>query len=380
MIIAGKKSKKGGSKSSQEAQEVEELFEEELGSDSDSSGSESEASQKTYKPKQVTRGKELENQIAQRRHYEEARDKVQKKRPKKQSNKRKNPPVTDEELAPVLDSRATSYITQSKTSTATRLASDSDSIASDSDLSDKENMAPGRSKKSAAEKADEKAQKVAAENAALRQELALAKENTATLPENKDETNNVIAWTKRVMFCKYQFAFKPEDVERVTKKIYFKMHDKTRQLELGKHWMQRWIRTYSPVVKKSFSDTRGYRCQELRKVCHNYAREHEDVPTTDMILKCLTGDIDLENKAELDIYLWVWDKCWPAVAMAANWGANIRHHNVMHTAVCPHDNTVSNVRLALIAFYLPRILFPLALILTYSGFASDHSPPFSRPS
>ena len=380
MIIAGKKSKKGGSKSSQEAQEVEELFEEELGSDSDSSGSESEASQKTYKPKQVTRGKELENQIAQRRLYEEARGKVKKKRPKQPSNKRKNPPVTDEELAPVLDSRATSYITQSKTSTATRLASDSDSIASDSDLSDKENMAPARSKKTQADKAEEKAQKVAAENVALRQELALAKENTATLPENKDETNNVIAWTKRVMFCKYQFAFKPEDVERVTKKIYFKMHDKTRQLELGKHWMQRWIRTYSPVVKKGFSDSRGYRSQELRKVCHKYAREHEDLPTTQMIFKCLTGDIDLENKAEFDIYLWVWDKCWPAVAMAANWGPHSRHHHVMHTAVCPHDNTVSNVRLALISFYLPRILFPLALILTYSGFASVLSPPFSRPS
>ena len=349
LIAAGKKSKKGGSKSSQEAQEVEELYDQELASDSDSDSSDSDSEPaQPYKPKEVTRGKELENQIAQRKRYEEARDKVKAKRPKK---KRKTPPVTDEELGPANKSGVTSFITQAKTA---RRASGPDSIASDSDLTDKENMPATR--RTAAEKAaQEAAQKAEAENAKLRQAIAGLEENQATVPENQTELDNVTIWAKRVMFCKYQFAYKEADLARITKKIYFKMHTKEQQLQLGPGWMPRWIRTYTPTVKKAFSDSRGYRCQELRKICHKYAKEHEDLPTSEDILRCMTGDINLEDQDEVLLMAWVWDKCWPAVAMAANWGLNTRRHNLMHMAKCPYDGQVSNVRLALMAFFVCHV-------------------------
>ena len=109
---------------------------------------------------------------------------------------------------------------------------------------------------------------------------------------------------------------------------------------MGLEGKAQWIKTYSSTVASEMSLTRGYRSQELRKVCLDYAKEHRDLPSLAMMLKCMTGDINLKSAVELAAYTWYWTKCMPVTVMASNWTPPIRNFTLMHQAKSREDDTV----------------------------------------
>ena len=215
--------------------------------------------------------------------------------------------------------------------------SDSGSSGSESEEPNKENMV---SKTRAQRDAEAEAARLAAENTRLEKKLAAAEKNTATYKPSKDEVSLVESKVKFVMFSKYQFNIKEEDTQRITGKLYIKMHTKEQRIAHGADGKSRWIATMTPIVSNTLSVTRGYRSQELRKVCIAYAKEHGTLPSLGLILNCLLGDIHLNNQEELDVYHWFWTRCMPCAAMGTNWSATIRNYTLMHKATPQHDKTV----------------------------------------
>jgi len=238
--------------------------------------------------------------------------------------------------------------------------SDCDSSGSVSDNNNKENMAvQTKLQKAAANEARRlqaaagptnaneninpdaaETERLAAENTRLKNQVALLAKNTASFEPKSDEVASVVRKVKFVMFTRYQFNIHAADTNRITAKIFMKLHNKQERKDMGIDGKAQWIKTYSPAVKDEMTVTRGYRCQELRKVCLDYAKEHNTLPSLAMMLKCMTGDIDLEDDEELETYTWYWTKCMPVTVMASNWTAPIRNFTLMHQATSRDDDTV----------------------------------------
>jgi len=183
-------------------------------------------------------------------------------------------------------------------------------------------------------------ERLAAENSRLKNEVAALAKNTATFEPKTDEIASVARQVKNVIFTRYQFNINADDTRRIAAKIFMKLHDKPVRKDMGIEGKAQWIKTYTETVKSEMSGTRGYRCQELRKVCLDYAKEHGTLPSLAMMLKCMTGDIDLKDGEELDAYTWYWTKCMPVTVMASNWTAPIRNFTLMHQAKSRDDETV----------------------------------------
>ena len=188
--------------------------------------------------------------------------------------------------------------------------------------------------------AEAEATRLAAENAKLTRKLQEAEKNTATFEPSKDELKSVENMVKFVMFSKCQFNVTTADNERITGKIYMKLHTKEQRIADGLEGKNRWIQTFSPKVGTTMGVARGYRCQELRKVCLEHAKENKTLPSLTLIMKCVLGTIDLKDDMEFDVCVWHWTHLAAVTAMGTNWTANIRSYTHMHEAKSQHEATV----------------------------------------
>jgi hypothetical protein len=160
-------------------------------------------------PLQQLRGKELARALRQAERNEHLANHQAQQAQNSKSNRHRNSGITQEQSTH---------------------DSDSGSSGSESEVEpNKENMTKTRKQRDA----EAEATRLAAENTHLVKKLAAAEKNTATYEPSKDEVKLVESKVKYVMFSKYQFNIKDEDTQRITGKLYFKMHTKEQRIALG---------------------------------------------------------------------------------------------------------------------------------------------------
>jgi hypothetical protein len=61
----------------------------------------------------------------------------------------------------------------------------------------------------------------------------------------------------------------------------------------------------------------------------------EELPTIEMLKKCIARTIDPENEAEMKIFEWYWEVLLPKMIGAAEWGPTVRYYNTICAAKLP---------------------------------------------
>lgn len=108
--------------------------------------------------------------------------------------------------------------------------------------------------------------------------------------------------------------------------------------EKAKENRAEWLMTYKADVVKEINGHRGYAQKQIQKACVKWMRENDgDMPTMEMILKCLNRTIDIDNPQEYKYFEWYWNQLMPkAAANRADWNESKRHYMLMHNAAPPN--------------------------------------------
>jgi len=61
------------------------------------------------------------------------------------------------------------------------------------------------------------------------------------------------------------------------------------------------------------------------------------LPTNELLLKVVMGDVDIENEEEVKVALWAMDELYPTIFGIANFGPKVRYYTHMHKVRIAHN-------------------------------------------
>ena len=128
--------------------------------------------------------------------------------------------------------------------------------------------------------------------------------NVKFLPENEKEQGMVFYLITRYLGEKYPHIGKKQQ-KPGHRRNFIRQHKETMAIEIN--------------------NARNYVVNNCRRVCADWAKAHNGtLPTVDIIEKCATRTIDLQNDVELEVYAWYWTTLIPlACANTNDWHKDV---------------------------------------------------------
>jgi hypothetical protein len=101
--------------------------------------------------------------------------------------------------------------------------------------------------------------------------------------------------------------------------------------------MYSWIETYKACIKKSLYDKRNYITSQLKSAAMDLLGEGKELPSMEMMIKCLDRSIDMANKEETAVFMWYWEVLLAKMLGTSDWGPSVRYYNTICGAKLKRD-------------------------------------------
>ena len=112
-----------------------------------------------------------------------------------------------------------------------------------------------------------------------------------------------------------------------------------------------WILTFKKLVVEALSSQRNYTQSRMKTLALKWLEDgHDDLPPSELILKCATREIHLADVEETAVFAWYWHHLLQADAGCADWGPKVTKTTTISNARCKEYPDKKAVTLATEAF------------------------------
>ena len=74
--------------------------------------------------------------------------------------------------------------------------------------------------------------------------------------------------------------------------------------EKGEDYKTTWVNTYTEHMKTVVNARRSYIQSQCKLAVFRYYKKHDKMPTLDDLMKCITRNIDVDDKYDYELFLW----------------------------------------------------------------------------
>jgi hypothetical protein len=153
------------------------------------------------------------------------------------------------------------------------------------------------------------------------------KAKSKVMKENKDELKRIKETVTEELWRTCKFIQCVEDEEIACKYVYQKIYGDPKEDPAELEKMYSWIETYKACIKKSLYDKRNYVTSQLKAAAMDLLDNGKELPTLEMLLKCLDRTINVENPEENACFKWYWEVLLAKMLGSSDWGPSVRYYN-----------------------------------------------------
>jgi hypothetical protein len=163
------------------------------------------------------------------------------------------------------------------------------------------------------------------------------KAKSMVMKENKEELKRIKDTVTEELWRTCKFIQCADDEEIACKFVYEKIYGDPMEdpAELGK--MYSWIETYKAWIKKSLYDKRNYITSQMKSAAMDLLDNEKELPTIEMVVKCLERSIDLKDPEENALFQWYWEVLLAKMMGSSDWGPSVRYYNTICGAKLKRD-------------------------------------------
>ena len=146
-----------------------------------------------------------------------------------------------------------------------------------------------------------------AEKHQLAKELKKLRKSALGFKANKEVIKNIKQLYVTHLFRVCKWIRNKQEATQVAEAIYDLMFTEEQQKELGEEHRPTWVNTYEPHQKTGVNGRRSYVQSQVKLAVFAYYRKFKKMPSLELILKCVTREIDLNKPEEYNIFEWYWN-------------------------------------------------------------------------
>ena len=162
----------------------------------------------------------------------------------------------------------------------------------------------------------------------------VAAANPSALVKNDGMSSSVKTVTKDIVFRLRKFFRNQEELKEATKLALPYVIPPKDLEDWSDEYKERWVETYKEDVKSETNKIRSYIQSRAKDIAMAWMDNNGgEMITSEMVMKCATRDLDLNDEQQRGAFLWYWDELLPVIGGHRGWGNEIKKYSTISEAL-----------------------------------------------